>query len=127
MKQNFSIIKETRDVPSCVSFSEIKTAILGADYRLNLIFTTTERIRKLNTTYRGQDKPTDILSFPLTASEGEIYISPIEAREESRKFDRTYENFVAFLFIHGCVHLKGHDHGSRMESIEVEMRQRFGI
>jgi ssRNA-specific RNase YbeY (16S rRNA maturation enzyme) len=46
---------------------------------------------------------------------------------EAKKFDREYENFLGFLFIHGLVHLKGYDHGSTMESIEIQFRKQFGI
>ena len=46
---------------------------------------------------------------------------------EAKKFERTYENFLAFLFIHALVHLKGMDHGSTMESMEARYRKKFGI
>jgi ssRNA-specific RNase YbeY (16S rRNA maturation enzyme) len=45
----------------------------------------------------------------------------------AKDFDRSYENFIYFLFIHGCVHLKGYDHGSTMERIEAKFRKEFGI
>ena len=45
----------------------------------------------------------------------------------AKDFERTGATFVAFLFIHGCVHLKGLDHGSKMEAIEERIRQKFGI
>ncbi|MDB5238725.1 MAG: hypothetical protein JWO00_60 [Candidatus Parcubacteria bacterium] len=110
-----------------VRFSAIKDAALGSDYKLNLIFTTPAKIRKLNKIYRNIDKPTDILSFPLSDTEGEIYISPTETRKEAKNFDRSYENFMAFLFIHGCVHLIGHDHGATMEHIEANIRKEFKV
>ena len=110
-----------------IYFAEIKDKVLGKKYRLSLIFTTPAKITGLNKIYRGKNRPTDILSFPLSKNEGEIYICPTEARKEARKFDRADANFIAFLFIHGCVHLKGHEHSSRMESIEEGIRRRFGI
>ena len=100
---------------------------MGKDYKLNVIITTSAKIKNLNTIYRNKEHATDILSFPLSENEGEIYISIKETKEEAKKFGRTYENFFAFLFIHGCTHLKGHDHGAIMEGIEVEIRKKFGI
>ncbi len=125
--QPFSMTNETRASIPRVRFSSMKDAVLGKAYKLNLVFTTPAKIAELNKIYRGIDKPTDILSFPLSDTEGEIYISPSETRIEAPKFDRSYENFMAFLFIHGCVHLKGHDHGATMERIEADIRRQFDV
>ena len=105
----------------------MKTSVLGKSYDLSVAFVSSEKIKKLNLTYRNINKSTDILSFPLSKTEGEIYICLSEAKKEARKFDRKYENFLGFLFIHGLVHLKGYDHGSTMESIETKFRKQFGI
>ncbi len=124
---HFSIINENKEKLPKIPFEEIKEASLGNDYSLSLIFTSPEKMKKLNTIYRNKETPTDILSFPLNENEGEIYISLSESKKEAKKFDREYENFIAFLFIHGCVHLIGHDHGSTMENIEVKIREKFKI
>ena len=121
------VINETKHKVPVIDFDGIKNATVGKDYTLNLIFTDSAHIEKLNTIYRGKECPTDILSFPLSETEGEIYISPVEAAIEAKKFDRPYDNFISFLFIHGCTHLKGHDHGSIMEDIEIGLRQKFGV
>ncbi len=119
-------VKNGNKIPE-IDFESIKTEILGKDYSLSVIFTSDEKMKKLNLIYREKNDTTDILSFPISETEGEIYISLEEARKESKKFDREYENFIGFLFIHGCVHLKGYDHGSTMENIEMKVRQRFNI
>lgn len=123
----FSLINETDSHIPAVDFVAIKDAALGTSYTLNLIFTDSAKIKKLNTIYRDKECATDILSFPLSDTEGEIYISEKEARKEAQKFDREYDNFIAFLFIHGCTHLKGHDHGDIMEGIELTLRTKFGV
>jgi len=123
----FSIKNETRQGISVARFRAIKKEALGDDYDLSLIFTTPAKIAKLNLIYRDKKTPTDILSFPISKNEGEIYICQSEARKEAKKFNRSYANFLVFLFIHGCVHLKGYDHGSTMERIEAKLRKRFGI
>jgi probable rRNA maturation factor len=121
------IVNETKLRLPKVAFDAIKDAALGKAYALNVIIASPARMKKLNTIYRDIEKPTDILSFPLSENEGEIYLCLPEARTEAKKFDRPYENFLSFLFIHGCVHLKGHDHGGTMEAIEAKLRTRFGI
>jgi probable rRNA maturation factor len=122
-----TLINETKEQIPHVEFEAIAREILGTKYVLNVIITRSAQIKKLNTIYRNKEHATDILSFPLSETEGEIYISLKETRAEAKKFDRTYENFFSFLFIHGCTHLKGYDHGAIMESIEAKVRAKFGI
>ena len=108
-------------------FDQIKKAILGEKYELGLVFVSTKKIQELNKTYRNINRPTDILSFPLSKTSGEILICKSETRKMMTEFGRTYENFLAFLFIHGCVHLKGYDHGDKMEKVEIKFRKKFKI
>jgi probable rRNA maturation factor len=105
----------------------MKEAVLGRKYQLNLAIVSAAHMRLLNKTYRGIDKATDILSFPLDRAEGEMYICLSETRREAKNFGRTYDNFLRFLFIHGLVHLKGHDHGATMERMEAKVRTRFNV
>jgi probable rRNA maturation factor len=109
------------------SFEEIKLAVLGPKYELSLVFTTPKKIQVLNKTYRNIDKPTDILSFPLSKTSGEIFICKSEAKKEMIKFDRPLDNFILFLFLHGLVHLLGFDHGAKMEKIEKKFQKKFMI
>lgn len=125
--KTFFIENETNFKYPVIPYQKIKERCLEKDYILSLIFVTKERIKKLNLIYRNKDKSTDILSFPIEDNEGEIYISLEDAKEEAKKFDRNFKNFIAFLFIHGCIHLKGLDHGSTMENIESKIREEFCI
>ena len=108
---------------------EMKEKILGKGnkYELSVAIIGTKRMRTLNKRYRNIDKPTDILSFPISENEGQIFINPEYSVREARKFNRSYANFLYFLFIHGCVHLKGHDHGAKMEKLEEGYRKHFKI
>lgn len=108
-------------------FTDIKNQILGQDYDLSLVFVSTKKIQSLNKIYRQINKPTDILSFPLSKTSGEIFLCKSETRKMAKEFDRSYDNFMTFLFIHGCVHLKGYDHGAQMEKVEEKFRKKFGI
>ena len=108
-------------------WEKIKIEILGSNYELSLVFVSPKKIQELNRIYRNINKPTDILSFPLSKTSGEIFICKSAARKEAVKFDRAYENFLTFLFIHGLVHLKGYDHGDKMEKIEKKFRYKFGV
>ncbi len=124
---SFNLTNTTKAKLPSLAFVEMKNAILGKKYELSVIIVGKKEIQKLNREYRDINKPTDILSFPLSDSFGEIYINPEMTKLEAKKFDRSYENFFGFLLIHGLVHLKGFDHGSTMESIETRFRKKFGI
>ncbi len=127
MEKTFTIINETKGKLPSLPFVQIKNKILGKKFEGNLVFITKAKIHKLNKTYRKVDSPTDILSFPINKNFGEIFICEKIAKKKAVDFDRKYNNFIAFLFIHGCVHLKGYDHGDKMESIEIKFRKFFKI
>lgn len=125
--ENFTLTNTTKAKLPRLAFVDMKNAVLGPDYDLSITIVDEAKMQELNRTHRGKDVPTDILSFPLDDGNGEIYINPEQTALEAAKFDRPYENFFAFLFIHGLVHLKGFDHGSTMESIEADFRKQFGV
>ncbi len=123
----FSVNKTIKGKPPCLPFLKIKEAALGKKYDLSLVFISSIRSKTLNKTYRGKDKPANILSFPLSETEGEIFIDLKEASRNAKNFDRKYKNFVALLFIHGLLHLKGFSHGSKMESEEEKIIKKFNL
>ena len=127
MRSSVTLINTTKATLPRVAFDAIKDAALGTEYELTIAIVPPAEIRKLNLQYRNIDKATDILSFPLSENEGEIYISPQDTRREAPKFDRSYDNFFAFIFVHGCTHLKGHDHGAIMEGVETKILEKFNI
>ena len=108
-------------------FLRMKDAVLGKPYRLSVAFVGKAEMRHLNRTYRGKNSSTDILSFPLGKGEGEIVFCMEDVRKMAPDFDRTPQNFLPFLFIHGLCHLKGMAHGSRMEGQEKKYRKKFNI
>ncbi|SHG91158.1 rRNA maturation RNase YbeY [Tepidibacter thalassicus] len=91
------------------------------DYEISLSFVNNEEIHKLNKEFRGVDKPTDVLSFPLIEENdfyiefgekalGDIVISMEKALEQSREYNHSFEREVAFLVCHSMFHLMGYDH-----------------
>ncbi|MDD4989627.1 MAG: rRNA maturation RNase YbeY [Candidatus Pacebacteria bacterium] len=128
-KSGISIINKTKGtfVKSEVLFSSIKDKILGKKYDLSLVFIPPTKSRELNYKFRGKNKPTNVLSFPLSKNSGEIFITPSVAKKEAPKFGKTFNAFVAQLLIHGLFHLKGMEHGGRMERAEAKIQKHFGI
>lgn len=121
------ITNKTKGKLPRLPFQRLKDAVLGKDYELSVVFVTDKLSQELNRTWREKDKPTNILSFPLSKTAGEIFIAPAVVRREAPSFDRNVSNFTAFLFIHGLFHLKGFDHGGKMEDEEAKVRKQFSI
>jgi probable rRNA maturation factor len=124
---SFQITNTTKEKLPNHPFQKMAERVLGKDYDLSLTIVDAVEIKRLNQLYRNKNNATDILSFPLKENAGEIFLCLSEAKKESTKFDRTFDNFIAFLFIHGLTHLKGFDHSSTMESNEEIFRKEFGI
>jgi len=126
---NFSITNNTSGatLTDVVPFLDIKDNILGRDYILSLVFINDETSQELNSKYRKKDKPTNVLSFPIENTEGEIFINIDAVKREHDDFERDEEKFIGYLFIHGLFHLKGLEHGSKMESEEEKARIKFDI
>jgi probable rRNA maturation factor len=121
------MINKTKGKLPRLPFASIKNAILGKEYELSLVFVDDEESRELNIKHRDKDYIPNVLSFELDESLGEIFINPFEAARQAADFDRTPDNFIGYLYIHGLVHLKGMDHGSTMERTEAKFRKEFGI
>lgn len=125
--RNLTITRETTGKLPSLPFLRIKETILGKHYDLSLVFVGRNKAISLHKQWKSKNDPVNILSFPLSKNEGEIFISLEKARHECKNFDRTYHNYLAFLFIHGCVHLKGFTHGNKMEAVEKKYRSMFGV
>lgn len=118
--------KTTRVYPN-LPYENILTAVLGKQYELSLTFIGERRARKLNRTHRNAHYIPNILSFPLSPSCGEIYISPTRAKKEASRWNMSETGYIGFLFIHGLLHLKGYHHGDTMEKAEKKFISRFSL
>jgi probable rRNA maturation factor len=105
----------------------MKNDILGKRYNLSLQFVGPTRAAKLNETYRQKTYTPNVLSFPLTPDTGEIFICPQVAVKEAAKYNLSVDGYVAYLFIHGCLHLKGLDHGDTMDKQEQKYLRKFDV
>ena len=85
----------------------------------NIIFVDINKIHEINREYRGIDRPTDVISFALEDNMdimldhrllGDIYICLEKAHEQALEYNHSYLRELAFLMIHGLLHLLGYDH-----------------
>lgn len=123
----FSIRNMTRSRTPVLPYYDIAKRVLGTKYELSLAFIGRDRSQNINKQLRHKDKPADVLSIPLSKTSGEIMICLERAKKQAKKFEHTYTQHVAFLFIHGLLHLKGLDHGSTMEHEERRLMSAFDV
>ncbi|MEK7104759.1 MAG: rRNA maturation RNase YbeY [Patescibacteria group bacterium] len=108
-----------------MKFEKVKQDILGKRYSLSIAYVSEKKSKEINKKYRNIDKATNVLSFALHKNEGEIILCKSVIRKELKKFDRTFEQLLGFLVIHGMLHLKGMEHGSIMEEAENRYDQKY--
>lgn len=105
-------------------------AKLAEDCEVCVTFCDDAAIRRLNAQWRGQDKPTNVLSFPTPGTLatkpllGDIVIAHETVEREAREQDKTLHDHVAHMVIHGFLHLIGYDHENRLEAETMEALER---
>ncbi|VEU81005.1 putative metal-dependent hydrolase [Haploplasma axanthum] len=90
---------------------------------MEIVFVTPNQIHEMNKTYRDVDRPTDVLSFPndddKDTSIGDIFINLEQAFSQASEYGHRIEREVAFLAVHGYLHLLGYDHYTPEEEKEM--------
>jgi probable rRNA maturation factor len=124
----------------------IAAGIKGADLEvleeteLSLLFTNDEGIRKLNHQWRDKDKPTNVLSFPGSNPQDDVY-GPLlgdivfgyeTVAKEAEELGIEFNNHLTHLTVHGLLHLFDYDHQEKdeaelMESLETAILVGLGI
>jgi probable rRNA maturation factor len=118
----------------------------GRAVEISVRLTSDEDVRALNAHWRGKDKPTNVLSFPMSeqyeleqADEdgpelmlGDIVLARGVCEREAAEKEIPFERHASHLLVHGTLHLLGYDHGddrdaADMESREVRALARLGI
>ena len=100
---------------------------------LSVLLTDDKKIRKLNKKYRGQDRATDVLSFPQNEGEenepdyhlmGDVVISTVTAKRQASQHGLSLEEEIVLLLIHGILHLLGFNHERSEEACHMKKKTR---
>lgn len=102
-----------------------KEGFLSNRYDLSIVLVDDLKIRELNNKYRNKDNPTDVLSFYLGKDPkgriiGEIYISIDTARVQALENKKDLLDELAFLSLHGVLHILGFDHETEEDYEKME-------
>jgi probable rRNA maturation factor len=109
----------------------------GRPVEVSVTLTGDEQVRALNAKWRGKDKPTNVLSFPMAderdlgranvaGSElllGDIILARGVCEAEASEKGISVEHHAAHLLIHGTLHLLGYDHGDDRQAEDMEARE----
>lgn len=126
----------------------------AAPCEVSVYLTDDQEIQALNAEYRNKDVPTDVLSFPLIEDReqalassdavgsgaadsddsepiplllGDIVISVERAAEQAREYGHHFNREIAFLAVHGTLHLLGYDHQTEEERRQMREREEMAL
>jgi probable rRNA maturation factor len=117
---------------------------LALQTEVSVVLADDDYIRQLNRQYRGKDAPTDVLSFAMNehcAGDhepdiaeapvdieillGDIIISLETTARQAEEFGHSLERELAYLAIHGMLHLLGYDHEDEKERLEMRKEEEY--
>lgn len=102
----------------------------GAEPAVAVLLTDDAEMRTINAQWRGQDKATNVLSFPAPEgfgpdnSLGDVALAHETVAREAAAQGKTFAAHTAHLLVHGVLHLLGHDHEDDGEASAMEARER---
>ncbi|MDE1467911.1 rRNA maturation RNase YbeY [Aurantiacibacter sp. D1-12] len=133
---------------AALATAQVATELANPRLVTSVLFTDDATIQTLNADWRGKDKPTNVLSFPMLERTDLVHLDPDEgppemlgdvalaygvcAREAGEK-GVAVRDHTAHLIVHGLLHLAGYDHeisdadAEAMEEMEVKVLALLGI
>ncbi|MGB0719887.1 MAG: rRNA maturation RNase YbeY [Bdellovibrionales bacterium] len=114
----------------------IHAALKGFDHGaddISVVLADDDFVRTLNRDYRAKDKPTNILSFPQDPPMlGDLVLAYETITREAADQNKTFNDHLTHLIVHGSLHLLGYDHeteaeATEMESLEIEILADLGL
>lgn len=136
---NYDLKEETDKLYELLAFALKREKLDNVEF--NVIFVDSDTIHDINKTYRNVDRVTDVISFALEDNKtieldhrllGDIYICVERAEEQAKEYGHSFLRELAFLTIHGLLHLLGYDHMEKEEEKIMFQKQEdilneFGI
>lgn len=139
-QDKIEVTDEMTDMIKSVCEAVMAEEECGFDAQISVTLTDNERIRELNREYRGIDRATDVLSFPIldfygdeadarfdydgdAVMLGDIVISLERAKEQAEEYNHSLRREIAFLTAHSMLHLLGYDHVDDEEGEKI-MREK---
>ncbi|ERT64849.1 rRNA maturation RNase YbeY [Peptoniphilus sp. BV3AC2] len=120
------LIKIDEEIENIVEKSieaALKEIEFTEDYEVSVSFVGDEEIHELNRDYRGVDRTTDVLSFPMddefTNMLGDIVININKVIEQAKEYGHSEKREISYLTVHSTLHLMGFDHEEEEDKKEM--------
>ena len=132
---------------AAIALARVAEELTNPRLSASISFTSDAEVHALNREWRGKDKPTNVLSFPMLKREdmlalapdgppellGDIALALETCEREAADKGISLEHHVTHLLIHGLLHLAGYDHETspqdarEMENLEIKALATMGI
>lgn len=130
-------IKITDEIKNLIEKSiaaVLKVENLHENVEVSVSFVGDEEIRNLNRDYRGVDKSTDVLSFPMddefiivSRILGDVIINTRRVMEQAEELGHSNERELSYLTVHSILHLLGYDHMEDEDKKEMREREKLAM
>lgn len=109
----------------------LKTEEFTEDVEVSLSFVGKEEIKELNSSYRGKDMVTDVLSFPswddYSGTLGDVVICVDRAKEQAIEIGNSIDEEIIYLVIHSIFHLLGYDHMNEKDKAIMREKEKSAL
>lgn len=131
-----------RAVETAINSAHLPREVADKDLEISIVLANDDLVQVLNKEYRGQDKPTNVLTFasidndePQIGDEynlGDVILSFQTLERESQEQDKFMNDHFFHLLVHGTLHILGYDHieeddANTMETLEIRILEKLGI
>ena len=102
--------------------------------KLSVALVSPKKALELNKKYRRKDKVANVLSFPVGNDKipmgvegyfGEVILCPSQIKKDAQKYGMIFEQALAWMFIHGILHLLGYNHTKGRDLKRMEQKERM--
>lgn len=133
-QDNIKITEEMKNLIEKSIKAVLKVEELDDDVEVSVSFVGDEEIRDLNRDYRGVDKSTDVLSFPMDDEFiidnrilGDVIINTRRVMEQAEELGHSDERELSYLTVHSILHLLGYDHIEDEDKKEMREREKLSM
>ena len=133
-QDNITITEAMKDLIEKSIKAVLKVEELDDDVEVSVSFVGDEEIRDLNRDYRGVDKSTDVLSFPMDDEFiidnrilGDVIINTRRVMGQAEELGHSHERELSYLTVHSVLHLLGYDHMEDEDKIEMREREKLSM
>lgn len=133
-QDNITITEDMKDLIEKSIKAVLKVEELDDDVEISVSFVGDEEIRDLNRDYRGVDKSTDVLSFPMDDEFiidnrilGDVIINTRRVMEQAEELGHSHKRELSYLTVHSILHLLGYDHMEDEDKKDMREREKLAM